>query len=119
VNTKLSVTVAANEEIDLNVRRVKNDFVLLIESDKDLTIAITNGFGGSDPANEDSAGALKYVEGGSAVPIFSEVPVEYTITGGTKEEILFVRAELGDWVRLDITNDGVGDATVNLYGTVR
>jgi hypothetical protein len=114
MNTLISsLSVSASTIVDFNLRSVKGNLILVVEPSASLTLTLKNGVGNNDPA-QTSTTPIPYVQSatGSSVPIFESTGTSYPISAGTKEAILLVRSEIGEWLRAELVTTG----TVSIYG---
>lgn len=112
----ISATALSDTRIDFNIKSVATDFILYIDSDKALTLALKDGVGVDDPL-ETEGSSLNYVLTGSAVPVYDGTATSYTIVADVVKKIIIKRAEVGDWISLVFTN-ATTVAEVNLYAKI-
>ncbi len=111
----LTIAATATGVVDLNYRQVNADSIVLISSNKAVTVSVYDGMGGTDPL--EAVGAVPYVVGGSSIPIYDEVGASYAVAAGTNTKIRIARKEVGDWIKLSVGNTEVTAATVSIYGS--
>jgi hypothetical protein len=110
------ISATATAVVDFNWRDVTQDGVIYIKSTINLSVGITDGVGGQDPAQVTAA--CPYVLGGSSIPIYATTPSLYSVPANTVHNIAFIRDQLGDWLKITISNLDATSGTVSIYGTI-
>lgn len=115
MNTLLSpLVIASSSNIDFNLRSVKGNLFIVVESNETVTLTLYNGVGSNDPT-QTSGTPIPYVVG-STVPRFEYSGIAYTVTASQPKAFNIIREEIGEWLRFGFT--GASDTTVAIYGDV-